>query len=197
MSFELAARNIATCSLHAIERWTNKPQTAAQESENREKTLSKRQLQHSEQRKLAENFFRNMEDTVEELLRSLDVWALRMPTRRRIFTVYHWCWVHAKERNWFILDRFCRRKWRKLGEISSNHNLLQQQSSSGVRIWSSTIARNRKDSCWKIKNPSAPDCSAQESQIEQKPFQTMITPQSFLQATFVEHLLWAEIANNR
>jgi hypothetical protein len=49
MSFELAARNIATCTLHAIERWTNKPQTAAQESENRATNLSKRQLQHSEQ----------------------------------------------------------------------------------------------------------------------------------------------------
>lgn len=123
-----------------------------------------------EQRKLAENFLRNMEDTVEGLLQSLDVWALRMTTRTRIFTVYHWCWVHAKERNWFILDRFCTRKWRKLGEISSNHNLLQQQLSSGVRIWSSTIARNTKDCGWKIKNPSAPDCSAQESQIEQKLF---------------------------
>jgi hypothetical protein len=49
MSFELAAGNIATCSLHAIGRWTNKPQTAAKESENRTTNLSKLQLQHSEQ----------------------------------------------------------------------------------------------------------------------------------------------------
>lgn len=127
-------------------------------------------VQATRTKKVAENFLRIMEHTVEELLQSLDVWALRMTTRTRIFTAYHWCWVHAEERNWFILDRFCTRKWRKLGEISSNHNLLQQQSSEGVRIWSSTIARNRKDCGWKIKNPSAPDCSAQESQIEQKLF---------------------------
>jgi hypothetical protein len=35
-------------------------------------------------------------------------------------------------------------------------------------------------------NPSVPDCNAQESQIEQNSFQTMITPQSFLQATFAD-----------